>query len=63
MTSREHLVPGEAYDPTFLKPAAGEMNAHMNYYDAKGLWPLFIGAGFRPCKFGWNRFAACGASQ
>lgn len=48
-----------------LSPAA-EMDDHKMYYDVKDLWPLLVGAGFRPSritcfshKLGLNTFAAC----
>ena len=50
-----------------LSPAA-EMDDHKMYYDVKDLWPLLVGAGFRPSridcfshKFGLNTFAVCRA--
>jgi SAM-dependent methyltransferase len=48
-----------------LSPAA-EMDDHKMYYDVKDLWPLLVGAGFRPSritcfshKLGLNTFAVC----
>jgi len=45
---------------------ADEMDDHKMYYDPRDLWPLLVGAGFRPhdirCyrhKFGLNTFAEC----
>jgi SAM-dependent methyltransferase len=50
-----------------LSPAA-EMDDHKMYYDVKDLWPLLVGAGFRPSritcfshKLGMNTFAVCRA--
>lgn len=46
-----------------------EMDDHKAYYDPRDLWPLLVGAGFRPrdirCfrhKFGLNTFAECRVS-
>ncbi len=48
-----------------LSPAA-EMDDHKAYYDPRDLWPLLVGAGFKPSriscfrhKFGLNTFAVC----
>ena len=47
-----------------------EMDDHKRYYDPADLWPLLVGAGFRPSriscrrhKFGLNTFAACRADE
>lgn len=51
-----------------LSPAE-EMNDHKCYYDVKDMWPLLVGAGFKPVgikcfshKFGLNTFAVCRVS-
>jgi SAM-dependent methyltransferase len=48
-----------------LSPAA-EMDDHKRYYDVRDLWPMLVGAGFKPSgircfshKFGLNTFAIC----
>lgn len=52
-----------------LSPAE-EMDDHKMYYDVKDLWPLLVGAGFRPSridcfshKLGLNTFAVCRAQS
>jgi len=52
-----------------LSPRA-EIDDHKCYYDPKELWPLLVGAGFRPSdircfkhKFGLNTFAVCRRSS